>query len=263
MISVSGKSCFVAFIVGAGIGSAVTYFVTKDYITKKEQKIADEKIKSMKEYVDELRARDTAGELAKNLEYVGSSGSKSGSGNDSSGSNGSSSPSYSYTSAGKIITKRDKETGDQVVVGAEAVKTDGPDYTSFYRRADPAELEHPSDDDSYSEEAEEAANPASTSAYAMNEEAHSPTRSRPRVISYEEYNDPEYDHHSKPEFVWYIEDETLADESDMEVYEPIELIGEEGVKALKEGAEDMVYVRNPSLGADYSIQRVQYAFGDV
>lgn len=260
MISVSGKSCFVAFIVGAGIGSAVTYFVTKDYITKKEQKIADDKIKSMKEYVDELRARDTAGELAKSLEYVGGSGSKSGSGNDSSDSNSSSGTSYSYTSAGKIITKRDKETGDQVVVGAETVKTDGPDYTSFYRRADPAELEHPSDDDP---DSEEEANPASTSAYVMNEEAHSPTRSRPRVISYEEYNDPEYDHHSKPEFVWYIEDETLADESDMEVYEPIELIGEEGVKALKEGAEDMVYVRNPSLGADYSIQRVQYAFGDV
>ena len=264
MILLSGKSCFVAFIVGAGIGSAVTYFVTKNYITKREQKIADDKIKSMKEYVDELRARDTAGDLAKNLEYIGSSGSKSGSGNDSNNSNvfnSSSGPSYSFTSTGKIITKRDKETGDQVVVGAEAVKTDGPDYTAFYRKADPAEYEHPSDDS----DSEYEVNQTDMNAYALNEEANSPVRGKPRVVSYEEFNDPEYDHHSKVELVWYMEDEVLADAgTDMEVYDAAELIGDVGVKALKAAnQEDFVYVRNPGLGSDYVIQRVQYDFGDV
>lgn len=258
-------SGFVGFLFGLAVGGTAAYFITKDYVTKKEQKIAEDKIKSMKEYVDELRARDEAGELAKNLQYVKPddvSGPGVGSGYSGSGSDASKSSGYSasYSTPGKVITKRD-ENGNRVVVGSDKVNVEAIDYTQFYRKpydpsagktekvryeaasaVDPAEKEHP-------------------------EEDYNDVRSkkvRPRLISEEEFDDPAYNHHDKVELCWYTEDEVLSFVEDgQEVYDPEELLGD----ALEKSGitdpyseVDTIYVRDPGNGVDYKVERIEYAY---
>lgn len=255
-------SGFVGFLFGLAVGSTAAYFITKDYVTKKERKIAEDKIRSMKEYVDELRARDEAGELAKNLQYVkpdDGSGPSVDSGSFGSGSGESKSSGYSasYSTPGKVITKRD-ENGNRVVVGSDKVSVEAIDYTQFYRKpydpsagktekvrseaVDPAEREHP-------------------------EEDRSDIRSkkvRPRLISEEEFNDPAYNHHDKVELCWYTEDEVLSFVEDgQEVFDPEELLGD----ALERSGitdpyseVDTIYVRDPGNGVDYKVERIEYAY---
>lgn len=258
-------SGFVGFLFGLAVGGTAAYLITKDYVTKKERAIAEDKIKSMKEYVDELRARDEAVELAKNLQYVkpddvNGSSVRSGSSGSGSGESKSSGYSASYSTPGKVITKRD-ENGNRVVVGSDKVSTETIDYTQFYRKpydssagktekvrpeasigVDPAEREHP-------------------------EEDYNDVRSkkvRPRLISEEEFNDPAYNHHDKVELCWYTEDEVLSFVEDgQEVYDPEELLGD----ALERSGitdpyseVDTIYVRDPGNGVDYKVERIEYAY---
>lgn len=255
-------SGFVGFLFGLAVGGTAAYFITKDYVTKKERAIAEDKIKSMKEYVDELRARDEAGELAKNLQYVKPddvSGHSVGSGSSGSGSGESKSSGYSasYSTPGKVITKRD-ENGNRVVVGSDKVNVEAIDYTQFYRKPydpsagktekvrseaiDPAEREHP-------------------------EEDRSDIRSkkvRPRLISEEEFDDPAYNHHDKVELCWYTEDEVLSFVEDgQEVFDPEELLGDTLEKSGitdPYSEVDTIYVRDPGNGVDYRVERIEYAY---
>lgn len=258
-------SGFVGFLFGLAVGGTAAYFITKDYVTKKEQKIAEDKIKSMKEYVDELRARDEVGELAKNLQYVKPddvSGPGVGSGSSGSGSDASKSSGYSasYSTPGKVITKRD-ENGNRVVVGSDKVNVEAIDYTQFYRKPyDPSAGKT----EKVRSEASEAVDPAERE---HPEEDCNDVRSkkvRPRLISEEEFDDPAYNHHDKVELCWYTEDEVLSFVEDgQEVYDPEELLGntlEKSGITDPYSEVDTIYVRDPGNGIDYKVERIEYAY---
>lgn len=83
------------------------------------------------------------------------------------------------------------------------------------------------------------------------------------VITYDEFFDGESTN-SQTTLTYYVEDDILADEQDESIDDPINLIGEDCLQ-WGYGSKDnnVVYIRNENLGADYEVLRNQNSYSET
>lgn len=130
--------------------------------------------------------------------------------------------------------------------------------TSDGRSLDPADFEHPLDDD---EEAEMIY--GSTEEAEMNED-HQANRGRaPKIISADDAAALP-GHIENVTLYFYDEDEILCDEETREIDDPEMLIGDALTKyGFNQSDERIIFVMNYSLDTCYEIQKINGAFRDV
>lgn len=228
----------IIFTFGAICGGSVAFVATKSVITKRERAIAEEKIASMKAYVDELRARDEAGVLAESLKYV-----------------------TDDTNNSDNRDKKDQNKDDETVNPGTYQYTE---YSSFYNKSvpgsskgvklDKAAYEHPEDDTFDVDEADidefHRRNAAAGANELMKED-----KKGSEFISEEEFDDPEYAHHSKSTVFFYAVDGIIVDENDQEVVYPESTIGKPiNKESFTEG--DVIFCRNYKLSHDFRIELI-------
>lgn len=240
------------FLSGFAVGGAVSYFVTKHFIEKKERAIADDKVASMREYVNELRA-NVNNDLVESLSYM-SKGDKD---EDvakqeyvwvQNGSNKDIKDPY------KDVDYASLYKGNKASSSGDADDKDK-DQNKDVNRFDPAAYEHPTDDADEEELRQILLSRRKTEEAAK--------RTPPKVISVEEYDDPEYDHYDKVTLYYYKDNNTLVDEDDTIIDDPVAYIGDSILKTgFDQNDEKALYVRNTSRGTDYEIGKVFGAFED-
>lgn len=247
---------FIIFLSGCAVGGAVSYFVTKHRIEKLERAVSEDRIKSLEAYIDEIQEKDQNGDLVDAL---------------------------SYTSNGNEDEDKAKQDYQWVQNGGNKKGVKDPfadvDYVSFYKKKDkkdessksaesvasvtaefdPAASEHPMDDEDEEEFRQKAIS------YEKSKEAAS--RTPPKIITAEDYEDPEYDHYDKVTLYYYTDNKVLIDEDDNVIKGPSDdprmyvgdLIEKSGFDHNEEKA---LYVRNTSRGTDYEIGKIFGAFED-
>lgn len=229
----------IMFALGASIGSTVSWYITKKKVSEKDEKRRVADLASMKEYVDRLRAKDEAGELASVLDYVSSE----------------------ETDAPVSESIRSRKEG---VSSKSTEKPDFVDYTSYYKEVEEsmAASEHPRDDSEAmtSERMDELDN--FVEGYNKSMAANSKSL-KPKVISADEWGSPEYDHHDHVTLYFYVEDQILTEETEgIErteelVTDPSSLLGDTLLSSgFTQNDEEVLYVRNISRGTDYIIEKV-------
>ena len=226
----------IIFISGVGIGAGVTALILTKSITKREQKIADDKISSHNEYVKDLEERVRVAEGAIRERYSGEDGSKNGDSGDRSDT-GSENDS-------KKSEKKEKNSSSGKILQV--------DYTSYYKNR--AENEHPEDDLSSEMTLEEETEELNSENYR---------KKPPEVIEKEDYEDSSTDYFDKIQLYYYTEDEILATEEDEIVDNVMLSVGNLITSTGFNKNKDIVmYVRNYNLGVDYEIDKMYGAFQD-
>ena len=222
------------FLAGAGAGSGVTYLVLNKKITEREQKRADDKIKSHEEYVHDVESKLKAHEEALRNGYSSDSGSEK-------PKNSSKFGSVSDDETKNADKKEEKPP----------LKPVQRDYTQYYiqRRA---EEEHPYDSDEDENDIHEALNDPNL------------RKKEPKLIKYEEFMSPEWEHHDKLTLQYFTEDDILATEEG-EILKNVHLhVGDAltkyGFKTNKD--ESVIFVRNFRLGVDYEIDKIEASYVD-
>ena len=239
------------FTFGGVVGGSIAFFVTRNVITKRERAIAEEKIASMKEYVDELRARDEAGALAENLKYF----------SDDTFDADPNNVSKNYDGGSTKRSKKDQNKADEPVKPGTYEYTK---YNAYYKgsssadndgaiKLDKVAYEHPEDDTDVDEEDVDEFNRrnAAAGAYELMQE----TKLPPKFVSEEEFNDHEYDHHSKSTLFYYAKDGIIVDESEQEMVHPENMLGKVITNADFEES-DVIFCRNFRNSCDFRIEKV-------
>lgn len=113
-------------------------------------------------------------------------------------------------------------------------------------KIDPAELEHPTDDENEDDDYNESVGNSINSHVTSDED--------PYEISLEQFTE-EMDHFDKVTIYYYADDDTLADEKEEIITERDILIGEETLLYMDEEFKDggVIYVRNERMSIDYEI----------
>lgn len=215
------------FLAGTGAGSGVTYLVLNKKITEREQKRADDKIKSHEEYVRDVESKLKAHEEALRNGYSGDSGSEK--------------PVKEVPETGSDAEKEEKSP----------LKPVQRDYTQYYIQKR-AEEEHPYDSDEDDDDIHEALNDPSLK------------KKEPKLIKYEEFMSPEWEHHDKATLQYFTEDDVLATEEG-EIIKNVQLhVGDAltkfGFKTNPD--ENVIFVRNFRLGIDYEIDKLECSYAD-
>ncbi|WP_417040231.1 hypothetical protein [Coprobacter fastidiosus] len=108
---------------------------------------------------------------------------------------------------------------------------------------------------------QELAEQIKTLKYVIEAEEKSEVKDRPYVISAEEFGqaDDDYDIVS----LNYYADEVLTDDFDIPIVNADDVVGLESFKHFGEYVEDVVYVRNDKLKAEYEIVRMDEKYSDI
>lgn len=84
----------------------------------------------------------------------------------------------------------------------------------------------------------------------------------PYIITLNEFSDEKL-HFDKITLTYYEDDDTLADEQEEVIPDPVSVVGEEALFAFGDGVDpDIVYVRNHKLGSDYEVVRVRESYAE-
>lgn len=122
--------------------------------------------------------------------------------------------------------------------------------------ADPAELEHPQEEDSKDYQKWEQLSDNANQHYNDNVE--------PYVISIEQFSE-ENDHYDKSTIYFYEDDETLADENEEIIQDILSVIGGSALSSFGCGSGDreIVYVRNDKMEIDYEVIRLSKSYSET
>lgn len=227
----------ITFAIGAASGSGITYILVK----KKFEKKADDEIAEMKEYYDHHAL--TYEELVKR---------------------------------GRIADEPKEEKKDEDI--PQSYQSSAPkegklvrggvkkavpiDYTVFYKPeddTDPAESEHPRDDDEEMQKEYQGS--------VLTQEHQQAKHREPRIIKHSDFGSEP--HYTTQTLIYYTEDDILTlgeDQSEEEVadFDEIEsMIGDALTKyGFLDNDEDHIYVRNDQRCCDYEIVKVFGSFYD-
>lgn len=236
----------IIFVFGAATGSVAAFFGTKKYMEKKFERVSEEN-KELKEYLDFLRSKDEAGELAQNLGYTAKDGDAQNEAVKADG--GKKEKKVDYTKFYKevsdatngLFSAGDIKNADERLSKA-AAETKAMEQIL-------AEEQHPEDDES-----EEVVD---KDEYDLNEamELLNNTKRKPIVIGPSEFDN--YPYMDKTTLYYYQPDDVLATENDEELDDPDALLGEVFEQSgFKTNDEEVIYIRNFSRGTDYEIGKV-------
>lgn len=244
---------FITFLFGAAVGGSTAALITYRLTVNKWEVIADERVKSMQEYVDELRAKDEAGELLSQLNYSSDQEIRDGEKNDKS----------EQSSCEVEVSGGVGDTGNH---RAGAI-----DYTSFYQKEYPkmmAEREAPSEpidpDDTDIDPETDAEDVLSRHNRRIQEmlERNQGDKAKPKIIRASEFD--EYEFHDKVTLYYHTEDGVLSTE-DGEIVDDVEAyIGDALTKFgyADNDDEEVIYVRNINRGTDYEVAKVYGSYED-
>ena len=249
----------IIFLAGGVIGAGVSAFVTYKRIIEREQKRADEKIKSHDEaYQEYVKSLET--EVATFREGIRKTYISEDSENKEE---------QTVKNSEENIINTPKKPNEKGRDGGPVKK----DYTMYYKAR--AEKEYPGEP--------EGAESLDYIDEDPNEELNSPEYSKmpPKVITYQEYYNPEYEYHDKIVLNYFQEDDILATEED-EALDSITYDGDGSVKkdtaingrmlhvgdcleksGFTKNQNKVLYIRNFRLSTDYEICKVFGAFSDV
>lgn len=249
----------IIFLFGAAAGGAAASFFTKKYVEKKFDRISGEN-KELKEYLQFLRDKDEAGNLAENLGYVEKEGEDLGE-KESEASSKDVDKKVDYTRFYKTVkdaTGIDLEDADNIAKEMHKQYEAAKEYDEKLKKEREeynAKLEHPVDSDEDEDEEEEVKYDYETeqAIRMLNGDK------KMEIIDAGQYDS--YPYHDKITLYYYTDDKILATEDDEEIDDWGALIG----NAIEETGFDQnqsqaIYVRNYSRGTDYEIGKVFGAF---
>lgn len=257
----SGVKGFIIFVSGAAAGGSVAAFFVHRWAKKTYLAAADDKVKSLEEYIDRIRNEELASDLGYKEESEvsdGDAGESCGSGNGSV----SGGKSDNYISDGK------KDAARKVMDHAKKVnlEPDYRDYTQYSKGSegksiDPADYTHPvdSDESGYEEFDEDEYEQARQDALSRSWSEKINSGSKPKIIPFEEYGSTGY--LDEVTLYFYQEDGILATE-DNEILTDIEaILGDALTKfGFDKNDEKVIYVRNYSRSTDYEVSKVFEGF---
>ena len=213
----------------------------------------------MQEYVDELRAKDAAGELLSQLNY--SSDQEIG-------------PGDAQNVDDEKSEKNEQSSREANVSGGDSTgnrRAGAIDYTSFYHKEYPemmAEREAPSEpidpDDTDIDPETDAEDVLSRHNRRIQEmlERNKGDKAKPKIIRASEFD--EYEFHDKVTLYYHTEDGVLSTE-DGEIVDDVEAyIGDALTKFgyADNDDEEVIYVRNINRGTDYEVAKVFGSYED-
>lgn len=202
------------FVAGVGIGS----FVTRALIKKKYEDLIDEEIASVREHL--TNKKEVVEESEECVDENGMPYKK-----------------YPVENTPKtpLDVRRERVTRENYN-----------NLTSIYK-TDPAELEHPMDDD---EDYDCSKNRGDMRA--------------PYVISLGEFNE-EMNHFDKTTIYFYEDDEVLTEENEEVINNVNDIVGRDSLEKFGCMSEDpeVVYVRNEKLGIDYEVIRLSRSYAET
>lgn len=241
--------CIVTFIMGSVAG----FLITKKVYKEKYAVLAQEEIDSVKETFDEMRDRFNSNRtvLPKVVEVTlvkseaFAEGLKKGlnpiAGLTRSSLDGTKTNRYDQAKKNYNIVGSGQIPVDHILGGTKA-------HTSIIDEL-PENLEkEPEEDD---EDTDDAGGTEEDS------ERKAPTYEPPHVISDEEFNSGAQ-HHDKISLYFYTEDEVVCDENEEIVSDVEGVLGEDLVNEFD--TQNMVWVRNDSLGIDYEIVAIHKSY---
>lgn len=87
----------------------------------------------------------------------------------------------------------------------------------------------------------------------------------PYIITFDEYNDDHAHDYDKITLTYYVEDDVLADDSDVPLDDPDSTVGEEFDSCFGQWSKDpnVVYVRNEDISTDFEIIRKDGSYAEI
>jgi hypothetical protein len=255
----SRGTALIAFVAGAGIGSVVTWWFTKDHYLAK----ADEEIEQVKEAyaekLDEYREKHDIHEAAKGYEGSDVDGkevlvTKKESRRERLKRLRDKPPVTEYYKMYKGISPKDTIEANDEEIEEE--------FTEEVGEVDPADLQHPQDDgEEYNNMDEELLRIDQEERNKAAEEGYSV----PYIIDEADFNNGRPDFEKIDLDYWDDGIVTTFEEEELEDYP--DLIGGclnekvNGVSFVDNDAMESLYVRNEALGVDYCVTKQGYAWG--
>ena len=247
----SGVKGFIIFVSGAAAGGSVAAFFVHRWAKKTYLAAADDKVRSLEEYIDRIRNEELVSDLGYKEESEVSDGDESGA-SDSGGKSG------NYISDGK------KDAARKVMDRAKKVNLEPEyhDYTQYSKSGevksiDPADYTHPvdSDETGYEEFDEDEYEQARQDALSRSWSEKINSGSKPKIIPFEEYGSTGY--LDEVTLYFYQEDGILATE-DNEILTDVEaILGDALTKfGFDKNDEKVIYVRHYSRSTDYEVSKV-------
>jgi hypothetical protein len=220
-------------LIGAGIGSAATYFLTKNKIEKAANERADREVQSVKESYETLAEVRDNRVRRETLEV-----------------------------ARKEAKEQNEQQFEALVKDLDySVQGDEDDPVNWRvinndNTAARASIVEAHPDDEYLEEMEEPEDQSLEAAvvhHPVNPEYSSDT---PYVISVEEFQHDRQDF-DKTTITYYDLDDTLCDEREQPIPDVDYVVGRDSLEHFGDRSDDpnIVYVRNEKLGTDYEVMR--------
>lgn len=244
----SGVKGFIIFVSGAAAGGSVAAFFVHRWAKKTYLAAADDKVRSLEEYIDRIRNE----ELLSDLGYK----------EESEVSNGDSGKSGNYISDGK------KDAARKVMDHAKKVNSEPEyhDYTQYSKAEgaksiDPADYTHPvdSDETGYEEFDEDEYEQARQDALSRSWSEKINSGSKPKIIPFEEYGSTGY--LDEVTLYFYQEDGILATEDNEILTDKEAILGDALTKfGFDKNDEKVIYVRNYSRSTDYEVSKVFEGF---
>jgi len=143
---------------------------------------------------------------------------------------------------------------DQITDNKESEKNEEADTRQYYQ--DASCYEHPEDDEENDDESPEDVE-GEYEARMMNDRS-----ILPKLIKAEDYG--EFAGNDKIELFYYIEDGVLTNEEDEPVYDVQAVVGDCLTKfGFNENDEDIIFVRNMKMGADFEIKKMFSSYVDT
>lgn len=232
------KECII-FAVGAAVGVGTTVLVMRKKYDEKYNKLLKDAIDSDADF--RLREANKKLAEAKALQsgYIQSSGEEK---------------PETDKKLEKVDTP-DPEKSNQKRSGESKIgKPNYVDYSAYYEAK--VANEYPR------EEYEKAEETAMAEADRLNNSQES--NKKPKIVSKEEFDSPEYEYYDKVTLYFYKDDEVLATEDDEVIEDPFKYVGDALDKyGFRKNSENVIYVRNYRLTCDYEIDKVDNAFADA
>lgn len=164
------------------------------------------------------------------------------------------------------------------------ISEDSVDYLEFYKKkneelkgaiklADPADFEHPEEDDSYISDYGDGVDPETVTVvneenknlvdgYEITKETAYSKDKKPKIITGDSYYN-EFHHFDKIALQYYFDDDILATEEDEEIDDVERILGDSLDKyGFRNNDESVIYVRNMAMGTDYEVFKVRASFGE-
>lgn len=248
----SGIKGFIIFVSGAAAGGSVAAFFVHKWAKKTYLAAADDKVRSLEEYIDRILNE----KLVSDLGYKEESEVSDSDEDDEGGKSG------NYISDGK------KDAARKVMDRAKKVNSEPEyhDYTQYSRSVngksiDPADYTHPvdSDESGYEEFDEDEYEQARQDALSRSWSEKINSGSKPKIIPFEEYGSTGY--LDEVTLYYYQEDDILATEDNEILTDKEEILGDALTKfGFDKNGEKVIYVRNYSRSTDYEVSKVFEGF---